>query len=223
MAGHAFSASAPLTPDGASMALMFDKLGMEYERAFAGRKQAQVDAVARLVSGLSPGARVLDVGCGTGRPTTEQLCAAGMKVTGTDVSDVMLGHARQHVPQARFVKADLFIDNPALGTYDAVLSLFCLIDLAESRFVEGFEKLLQYTAPGGTVLVAVPEYRDDSDVQFLDISYKPRLCRREDVAEWAVRAGLEVERMDVVSDPGPLGRPEPGESVFLWGRAPARG
>lgn len=62
---------------------------------------AEVDFIVR-VTGLGPGARVLDVPCGSGRHTME-LARRGCRVTGLDVSAEAIGHARriaagEHLP-----------------------------------------------------------------------------------------------------------------------------
>ncbi|UNO42109.1 class I SAM-dependent methyltransferase [Streptomyces sp. MST-110588] len=210
-----------ISPQGARAARVFDSLGMDFEHAFASRKQAQTDAVEELSRRLAPGCRVLDVGCATGRPTTEQLCAKGLDVTGTDVSPVMLAHARRQVPQARFVLADLFGDVPAgLGEYDAVVCLFCLVDLPERTFVEGLRRLAALTAPGGTVLLAVLERRDSGEVRFLDRTYDAARCRREDVHRYARLAGLETERVDVRMEQPARGRTAAERSLYLWATRP---
>ncbi|MPY54010.1 class I SAM-dependent methyltransferase [Streptomyces acidicola] len=210
-----------ISPEGADMARLFDSLGMDYEHAFAGRKQAQIDAVEELSCRLAPGSRVLDVGCATGRPTTEQLCARGLDVTGIDVSEVMLDHARRQVPQARLVLADIFCDTADLGVYDAVVCLFCLVNLPEPHFVEGLRRLAARTVPGGTVLVAVPEFQGIEEVPFLDLTYRPVRCLREDVHRYAQSADLEVERVEAHIEPAPDGQDSPGRSLFLWARTPA--
>lgn len=55
---------------------------------------------------LLAGRQVLDAGCGTGR-TSARLAAAGADVVGFDVSPEMLSRARERVPAASFVLADL--------------------------------------------------------------------------------------------------------------------
>ncbi|MEU3540398.1 class I SAM-dependent methyltransferase [Streptomyces paromomycinus] len=210
-----------ISPEGARVARIFDGLGMEFEHAFAGRKQAQTDAVEELSRRLRPGSRVLDVGCATGRPTTEQLCAKGMEVTGTDVSEVMLAHARRQVPQARFVLADLFGDVPAgLGVYDAVVCLFCLVDEPEHSFVEGLRRLAALAVPGGALLVAVLERREPEDARFLGRTYPAVRCRREDVRRYARLAGLEVERVEVRAEDPPDGEVPSERGLYLWAKTP---
>ena len=58
-----------------------------------------------LIHRLSYGARVLDLGCGAGIPST-RLLAERFEVTGVDVSEVQLQLARTNVPQATFVHGD---------------------------------------------------------------------------------------------------------------------
>jgi trans-aconitate methyltransferase len=52
------------------------------------------------------GRRVLDLGCGTGRDAAH-LHRAGRTVTGADLSEAMLAHARTHHPGPTYVHADL--------------------------------------------------------------------------------------------------------------------
>ncbi|MFJ1748991.1 class I SAM-dependent methyltransferase [Streptomyces sp. NPDC088116] len=211
--------SVSLSPEAARAAQYFDSLGLEFQHAFENRKQVQIRAVERLVGRLAPGARVLDAGCGTGVPTVAQLCEAGLDVTGIDVSEVMLSHARRQVPRARFVRADLTSAHLDIGTFDAVVSFFCLIDLPEETFVAALERLRDLAVPGGRVLVAVPEYRSEDEVDFVGERYRPVLCRREEVIAWAGRAGLEVEGLEVCQDRGAQGQSETG--LYLWARRPA--
>src|SRR6188472_4055254 len=55
---------------------------------------------------LSPGARVLDAGCGTGRVAI-RLAAQGFDVVGLDVDDSMLAVARDQDPALRWVLGDI--------------------------------------------------------------------------------------------------------------------
>ncbi|ODN72177.1 class I SAM-dependent methyltransferase [Methylobrevis pamukkalensis] len=58
-----------------------------------------------LIPGLPPGARVLDLCCGTGQLIVP-LLERGYAVTGLDGSADMLRHARRNAPAATFVQAD---------------------------------------------------------------------------------------------------------------------
>lgn len=68
---------------------------------------AMVAARQCLVAWLHQGARVLDVGCGTGRDTT-RLCELGFQVCGLDRSKGMLTEAHQHNPELSLILGDMY-------------------------------------------------------------------------------------------------------------------
>ena len=59
--------------------------------------------VDRILEGLPEGARVLDLGCGTGEPVAKYIFERGFAVTGVDESEQMLKFARQTVPEAELI------------------------------------------------------------------------------------------------------------------------
>lgn len=64
------------------------------------------DVVRRFTDRVTPSARLLDVGCGTGRDAGH-LHSCGYAVTGLDTSQPMLAHARDRHPAVRFLHADM--------------------------------------------------------------------------------------------------------------------
>src|SRR5262245_36655162 len=110
----------------------FDHIGERYDEVFP-HKEGQLAAVSWLIGRLAPGARVLDVGCGTGVPATRQLTDAGAQVTGIDISPVMLDLARRNVPAARFIQMDTLDVSRELGEFDAVVSFFSLLMLPRAE------------------------------------------------------------------------------------------
>src|SRR5512143_1228027 len=87
--------------------------------------EEEVSRVVELLP-LSPGASLVDLGCGRGRHTIP-LSLKGYRVTGVDLSDVMLNIARERANRERatveWVREDMrtFV-RP--GVYDACLCLF---------------------------------------------------------------------------------------------------
>jgi SAM-dependent methyltransferase len=78
---------------------------------------------ADLASRLPDGARILELGCGTGTRETQQL-AARFELTGVDLSERELELARERVPGARFVHADLTTVEFEAESFEAVVSFY---------------------------------------------------------------------------------------------------
>jgi ubiquinone/menaquinone biosynthesis C-methylase UbiE len=105
-----------------------------------GRVAALQRAVAELAA-PEPGARILEIGCGTGA-VTERLVARGAQVTAFDQSPAMLEQARARLAAAGD-RVDLRertaseIDALPAGAFDAVVASLCLSEMSagERRFV----------------------------------------------------------------------------------------
>ena len=81
-----------------------------------------------LTSGLAADEAALDLGCGAGVPVTRWL-AERLAVTGVDLSARQLALAREAVPGATFVQADMgAVDFPP-ASFAAVVSLYAIIHL----------------------------------------------------------------------------------------------
>lgn len=120
----------------------------------------------KVLSRLAPmsGERILDVGCGTGRLTSEILLLIGRGcVVGVDSSEAMLAEAaaRRHVPSAglrdamqapgrvHFVRAD-GANLPFAGAFDAVVSTAALHWIPDHERL--FASIYVALAPGGRLV-----------------------------------------------------------------------
>src|SRR3954454_10926883 len=111
--------------------------------------------VEELAQLLSPGARVLDLGCGAGVPAALDLAQRGFDVTGVDISEVQIDRARRLVPAATFVPADMIEWQPAPNSFDAIISLYALIHvpLQDQRLL--IPRLRRWLVDGGYLLAIV--------------------------------------------------------------------
>ncbi|BEK88899.1 class I SAM-dependent methyltransferase [Nocardia seriolae] len=183
---------------GLSAAEVFDGLGKDYEQAFAGLA-AQREEVEWLLTELPDAANVLDVGCGTGRPTAEMLVAAGHDVTGCDVSPRMIEIARAQVPGARFEVADLRTLTYPPGTWDAVVAFFPLLQLTRAEIVAALEKFARWLKPDGIFLFAtVPADIEGLDIEFMGKAVTVSSYPAEEFPRLLGGAGLAVVRERVV-------------------------
>jgi SAM-dependent methyltransferase len=104
-----------------------------------------------------PHKRVLDLACGTGT-LSRVLAAGGCLVTGVDIAPRMLEMAREKASEEGlaidFVCQDAAELSLPGASFDAVVSLFDSLNyiLEPARLAEGFRRVAQHLAPGGSFI-----------------------------------------------------------------------
>src|SRR6266849_6127456 len=61
----------------------------------------------RFIACLTPGARVLDLGCGSGMPVALHLVQQGLLVTGVDTAPTLITRCRQRMPEHKWIVAEM--------------------------------------------------------------------------------------------------------------------
>jgi SAM-dependent methyltransferase len=115
-----------------------------------GRERFVPDFIAR----LPDGARVLDLGCGNGLPTT-RLLAERFAVTGVDVSAGQLEAARRNVPRATFLRGDLATLELPTASWDGAVALYSMSHVPRVEHAAVFRRVARWLVPGGLFLATV--------------------------------------------------------------------
>ncbi len=135
----------------------YDALAWFYNRHWAHELPTLTITVLErlLLSYLPAGARILDLGCGTGH-VTHLLAQRGYAMTGIDASAGMLQYARENVPSAEFILADAR-DLALPRTFDAVIAtgdcINHILNLEDLHRV--FQNVYAVLKDGGTFLFDV--------------------------------------------------------------------
>jgi len=182
----------------------YDKL-----RPFSRFDESVLDAVVGSAQ-LKRGARVLDVGCGTGR-FSQRLRALGFRVTGYDPSETMLAAARERaaehqaessspLPAIEYLQGDA---NEALprGPFDAITAFYCIHYIDVEPFAR---RALGALDAGGVLSIATFPHRHFAEVIYsryfpslpaIDMARFPSAQRLANDLE---RAGFaDVEQRDI--------------------------
>ncbi|GGL37979.1 class I SAM-dependent methyltransferase [Planomonospora parontospora] len=131
----------------------------------------------------APGAATLDLGCGEGR-ISRDLSESGHRVTGVDVSPILVEAARQAHPDGRYLVADaagLPFDD---GAFDLVVAYNVLMDVDDLD--SSVREAARVLAPGGRLVPAITHPitdtgRFDGERFVLDGSYFERRRFRQEV------------------------------------------
>jgi predicted TPR repeat methyltransferase len=141
----------------------YDRIAERYlEWVRTDRSTTRLRYTQMLLDALPPGAAVLDLGCGAGGPTTEAL-AGRFQVTGVDISARSIVLARQNVPGAQFLQADMAeLDFPA-GSFDAVAAFYSIIHVPRDQQGSLFGRIASWLRPGGLLLATMGTHSLDVD------------------------------------------------------------
>lgn len=115
-------------------------------------RQRWVDRlVARLPEG---GRRVLDLGCGAGIPVARDLAALGHIVVGVDGSEQQIARARQNVPLATFINADMCEIDFEPGSFDGVGAFYSITHIPADQHARLISKIAGWLRPGGVFVAS---------------------------------------------------------------------
>jgi cyclopropane fatty-acyl-phospholipid synthase-like methyltransferase len=156
-----------------------------------------------LVSRLEPGARVLELGCGTGEDA-RSLAAHGFDVTGVDLV--------ARAPDVDVVEADfLELELPDAG-YDACVSFYVFNHVPRERLAPLLAKIHRWLAPGGWFMHAFGTGDTEAwtgewlGAPMFFSSFPPELN-----SQLVRAAGFAIERDELVT----FREPE-GDVTFQW-------
>jgi SAM-dependent methyltransferase len=101
-----------------------------------------------IVISLPEGADVLELGCAGGGPTTQAL-AARFKLIGVDLSARNIELARQNVPNAMLLHADMTELEIEPASFDAVVAFFSIIHVPREEQPGLLAQIARWLRPGG--------------------------------------------------------------------------
>jgi len=125
------------------------------------REQERERYTAVLLDALPDGARVLDLGCGAGLPTTRAL-ASCFRVTGVDISARQIALARENVPGVQFIRADMTqLDLPP-DSFDAVAAFYAMIHVPREEQPALLADIAAWLRPGGLLVMTMSSQATDA-------------------------------------------------------------
>ncbi len=160
---------------------------------------------------LADGAKVLDLGCGAGIPSTKAL-AERFRVTGADFSQKQLRLARANIPSATLIHSDLAdLDFPD-ESFHGITAFYSISHTPRDEHQALFHRVAGWLMPGGFFLASLgagdlPDWTGEWLGVEMFFSSHDAATNRQLLAN----AGLSL----VIDEVVPMTEPE-GEVCFLW-------
>lgn len=160
----------------------YDAIAAEWDAArtsFHGSERRYLD---RMLEGLPAHARILDLGCGTGRPMAEYLLERGHRITGVDQSEALLAIARSRFPEGEWIHSrieDFPVDGDRSGGYHGAIAWDSLFHIERERHASILENVHRALISGGWLMLtaggsAHPAFTDTMfDHEFFYDSHPP--------------------------------------------------
>jgi SAM-dependent methyltransferase len=191
----------------------YDAVSVRYDEEYGGETKYRA-WLGELREQIPPGGAVLDLGCGSGLPVAQDLTAAGYRVTGVDISDVQIDRARELVPSAQFIRADITAIKFEPASFDAVVSFFALIHVPVNDQPLLLRRVGRWLRPGG-LFVATTGYGAWTGTEENWLGGRvPMWWSHADVdtyRSWISEAGLAVDREEFVPE-------DDGGHALFWAR-----
>lgn len=139
----------------AVVAAGYDRIAERYAVWASGVRVAERAHYTHLIlDALPAGATILDLGCGGGALTTQQL-AEKFSITGVDLSARQVTLAREQVPKGTFIHADMTTLTFPSATFDAVISFYAITHVPRVEHATLLKKIATWLRPGGLFIAAM--------------------------------------------------------------------
>lgn len=119
--------------------------------------------VDKILEGVPPRSKILDLGCGTGNLIAKDIARRGFQVVGVDQSKEMLKIAETVVPEAKFIHADM-VKIEFTEKFAGAVAWDSVFHVERKYHAAIFHKLSNALETGGRLLISV----GGSDVEEVD-------------------------------------------------------
>lgn len=142
----------------------YDRMGERYHNFRNNEKfNSELEKFAKL---LPSSGKVLDAGCGVGRPVSEYLVKKGFNVTGVDISKKMIDTAIENVPAATFYKMNILdLDFPE-DSFDGIICVYTLWHIPRENHSAIISKFYRMLKEDGIVVLNTGIYDSEGMSDF---------------------------------------------------------
>ncbi len=133
----------------------YDQMAWSYLSTKAKDAAQVLSTLILLTTDMPDGAKMLDLGCGAGVPST-QFLSRRFDVTGVDISAQQLELARTYAPNATLIKSDMTALSFPEATFDLIVAFYSIIHVPREEQPALVGNIHSWLTPGGRFLATWP-------------------------------------------------------------------
>ncbi len=160
--------------------------------------------VAEFAALVPKGARILELGCGDGIPVAHILCQ-DYDYTGVDISSVQVETAKQNLPVATFLTADMTELPFPDGSFQGVIALYSIIHVPLDEQKELLHSIYHWLQPQGYFLCVLGSSEWTGLVEgwiLPEVTMYWSHTNAQTYAQWLAAIGFEVVKEEHIPDDG---------------------
>ncbi len=159
---------------------IYEKVAQSYDentydmtyRAYRSLSPCEVTILHKFADDIK--GEVLSVGCGSALVYEPWFAQNGFKLTGIDLSSRQIKHARENLPEHRFVKCNFLRAYHTIGdNYAGIICMYALFNFIGDDQFQALKKMYELLQPGGRCLINIRREICQG------IKYEPNWCGRE--------------------------------------------
>ena len=132
----------------------YNAIAKDWDQARSALLPSERRFLDRLTGRLHRSSKILDLGCGTGRPIAESLLRQGLSVTGVDQAENLLALARERLPRGRWLHAQMETFEPD-ENYDGAVVWDSLFHVPREHHAPILRRVLASLLPGSKMILTV--------------------------------------------------------------------
>ncbi|MEX0921096.1 MAG: class I SAM-dependent methyltransferase [Candidatus Pacearchaeota archaeon] len=136
--------------------------------------------------------KILDAGCGFGKPVAKFLSQKKYQVTGIDISKELIQQARKNAPKAKFKVMSMYDLTFPEKTFDAIVSFFAILHLEKSKVLQVFKKFHQILKDNGYLLFSVNRGKEEGYFEFFGKKVFFSAYTKKEIEEILRKTGFKI-------------------------------
>ena len=170
----------------------YDETGERCLRFYKKSQENEIIQLKELFEKILPKSKILDVGCGTGKPVAKFLSQKGYQVTGIDISKELIKQARKNTPKAEFKIMSMYELKFPARTFDAIISFFAILHLEKSKVPNVFKNFHKILKGEGYLLFSVNKGKEEGYFEFFGKKVFFSAYTKKEIEEILRKTGFRV-------------------------------